>query len=85
MYYLLEQDVMTGKWETNFTMYASSPEELMNRVCPDGMYMRECKTSLTCHDRLAVAPTAPTAIMYRIMHPRDSFLDKFVGVIYSIG
>lgn len=73
MYYLLEQDVNTGRWETNLTMYAATPDELMNKLVPDGFYCRE----FDCYDR-------PTAIMYRIMHPRDSFLDKFVGVIYSI-
>lgn len=80
MYYLLEQDVMTGKWETNMTIYGMTPEEVMNKLVPDGFYCRE----FDCYDRPFLYG-APCAIMYRIMHPRDSFLDKFVGVIYSIG
>lgn len=93
MYYLLEQDINTGEWETNMTIYGMTPEEVMDKVCPDGMYceasspgrMQDYDKDLPPNYDRPCLYGAPCAIMFRIMHPRDSFLDKFVGVIYSIG
>ena len=40
MYYLLERSPDTGEFVTNFTMYDTSPESLVNRLWPDGLYYR---------------------------------------------
>ena len=41
MYYLLERDFETGRFETNLTMYGASPEDILNRVFPDGLYYKD--------------------------------------------
>lgn len=40
MFYLLERSPDTGEFVTNFTMYDTSPESLVNRLWPDGLYYR---------------------------------------------
>lgn len=79
IYYLVEQvplygtgDIMTSEWETNFTMYDTDVDSLIKRIAGDRMYMLELDIP------------SPTGIMYRIIHPRDEFLDKFVCIIQSI-
>lgn len=32
MYYLVERDTCTGKWETNFTMYGLTVEDLLGKL-----------------------------------------------------
>lgn len=41
MYYLLERDFSTGEFITNWTMYGTTPEDILNRVFPDGLYYRD--------------------------------------------
>lgn len=38
MFYLLERSPDTGEFVTNFTMYDTSPESLVNRLWPDELY-----------------------------------------------
>lgn len=41
MFYLLERSESTGKFETNLTMYGNKPEDILDRVFPDGLYYRD--------------------------------------------
>lgn len=77
-YYLVEQD-RDGQWSTNFTMYDTNIDDLMKRV--------SLKYSNGVGDRiytLELNTPSPTGVMYRIIHPRDEFLDRFVCVIKSV-
>ena len=48
MYYLVERDFRSGKWETNFTMYGMEPGDILNRVFPDGLYHRDYEVDGHC-------------------------------------
>lgn len=86
MYYLLERDFNTGEFVTNFTMYDTSPESLVDRLWPDGLYY--CVTSpqetvgheasSSCHNE-ALAYDVPCYYFYRHINT-----GREVGVIYSI-
>lgn len=71
MYYLLERDFNTGEFVTNFTMYDTSPESLVNRLWPDGLYY----SVMDGH----VAYDVPCYHFYRHINT-----GKEIGIIYSI-
>jgi len=75
MYYLLERDFHTGEFVTNFTMYDTSPEALVDRLWPDGLYYK------VGHEEDPVDGNFPwhCGSMYRHINT-----GKEVGVIYSI-
>lgn len=75
MYYLLERDFSTGEFVTNFTMYDTSPESLVNRLWPDGLYY-SVMDGHNCHE---VAYDVPCYHFYRHINT-----GKEIGVIYSI-
>ena len=77
MYYLLERDFSTGEFVTNFTMYDTSPESLVNRLWPDGLYYSVTSPQETADHE--VAYDVPCYHFYRHINT-----GREVGVIYSI-
>lgn len=74
MFYLLERDTSTGEFVTNFTMYDTSPESLVNRLWPDGLYYKVGQDE----DPVDVFPWHCGSMYRHINTGRE------VGVIYSI-
>lgn len=72
MYYLLERDFSTGEFVTNLTMYDTSPEALVNRLWPDGLYY----SVMDGHEALAY--DVPCYYFYRHINT-----GKEIGIIYS--
>lgn len=48
MYYLLERDIHTGKWETNFTMYGLTVEDLLGRLSDNAWQELDCMFDRPC-------------------------------------
>lgn len=68
MYYLLERDIHTGKWETNFSMHGLTVEDLLGKLSDEAGQWQE----LDIFDR-------PCAICYR-----NSVTGKEIGIIFSV-
>ena len=48
MYYLLERNTTTGEFVTNFTMYGTTPEDILDRVFRDKLYIRDLTNESPC-------------------------------------
>lgn len=82
MYYLLERDFNTGEFVTNFTMYDTSPESLVNRLWPDGLYYSI--TSQACLDTSPQETVGHLAYDVPCYHfYRHINTGKEVGIIFS--
>lgn len=79
MYYLLERDFSTGEFVTNFTMYDTSPEALVNRLWPDGLYYCVTSPQETVGHEATLAYDVSCYYFYRHINT-----GKEVGIIFSI-
>lgn len=77
MYYLLERDFSTGEFITNFTMYDTSPESLVNRLWPDGLYYSVMDGHNEASSSCYLAYDVPCYYFYRHINT-----GKEIGIIF---